>query len=361
MLLCKEYLSLWIQLHRIMPNITLRDIAKALGLSVSTVSKALRDSYEISDGTKKRVTDYARANHYLPNRMAKSLKEGKSGSIGVVVCSIDNSFVSRMLDGIDGTCAAAGYDLIIMQSKESLMQERSCLKQLEARGVEGVLISPSAETVDMGHIDQLAAAGMPVVLFDRISERPDTFQVGTNNREGAFSATQHLIDNGYRRIAMLNIGPGIYFADQRGEGYRDALTLNQIGYREEYVRVCNPLDRDTLRACVNASIQSLFALPHKPEALFTTTDQLSTHSLSALHELGYRIPDDMALIGFSNTEFASMLTPSLSTVYQPAFEIGRQAAEVLVDLICGKGLSSDVETITLPVRLDVRESSRPRD
>src|SRR5690606_37578374 len=174
----------------------------------------------------KRVADFALANHYFPNRMAKSLKEGKSGSIGVVVCSIDNSFVSRMLDGIDRTCVASGYDIIIMQSKESLHQERACLKQLEARGVEGLLISPSAETVDMGDIDQLAATGMPVVLFDRISERPDMFQVGINNRKGAFLATQHLIDNGYRRIAMLNIGPEVYFANQRGIGYREALGGN---------------------------------------------------------------------------------------------------------------------------------------
>src|SRR5699024_6145119 len=130
----------------------------------------------------------------------------------------------------------------------SLLQERACLKQLEARGVEGVLISPSAETVDTEHIDPLAAAGRPVVFFDRISERPDTYQVGINNREGAFRATQHLIDNGYRCIAMLNIGPDIYFADQRGLGYREALCANGIDYREAYVRLCAPTDRDTVKA-----------------------------------------------------------------------------------------------------------------
>ncbi|MGV3760906.1 LacI family DNA-binding transcriptional regulator [Parapedobacter sp.] len=340
-----------------MPNITLRDIAKTLGLSVSTVSKALRDSYEISEGTKKRVVDFAQSHNYFPNRMAKSLKEGKSGSIGVVVCSIDNSFVSRMLDGIDGTCVASGYDIIIMQSKESLLQEQACLKQLVARGVEGVLISPSAESIDMGHIDQLAATGMPVVFFDRISERPNTYQVGIDNREGAFLATQHLIDNGYRRIAMLNIGPDIYFADQRGAGYRAALAANGIDYRADYVRICAPTDGETLKAGVAANIRSFFGLDERPEALFTTTDQLSTHSLSALHELGYRIPTDLALIGFSNTEFAGMLTPPLSTVYQPAFEIGRQAADLLVGLIERKA-HREVETVKLPVRLDVRESSQ---
>ncbi len=179
-----------------MPNLTLRDIAKALDLSVSTVSKALRDSYEIGKETKKRVLDYARANHYLPNRMAKSLKEGKSGSIGVVICSIDNNFVSRMLDGIDLTCTKAGYDIIIMQSKESLVQEKSCLKQLEARGVEGILISPSAETIDFEHLSALKDTGMPLVLFDRINEHFEAYQVGIDNHNGAFQATQHLITNG---------------------------------------------------------------------------------------------------------------------------------------------------------------------
>lgn len=343
-----------------MPNMTLRDIAKALDLSVSTVSKALRDSYEIGDETKKRVMDYARANHYLPNRMAKSLKEGKSGSIGVVVCSIDNSFVSRMLDGIDGACSRAGYDIIIMQSKESLTQEKSCLKQLEARGVEGILISPSAETVNLDHIVGLRTLGTPIVLFDRISEQFDSYQVGIDNRKGAFQATQHLIANGYKRIAMLNIGPDIHFAALRGEGYLDALSANHIAYRKEYVHLCNPSSRDTLKDCVSSTIRFLLGLPSPPEALFTTTDQLSTHSLSVMHQLGYRIPQDIALIGFSNTELADILTPPLSTVYQPAFEIGRQAAEKLIALIIGKEQPEEYETVMLPVRLDIRESSRTK-
>ena len=342
-----------------MSNITLRDIANSLGLSVSTVSKALRDSYEISDATKQRVVDFARAHHYFPNRIAKSLKDGKSGSIGVVVCSIDNSFVSRMLDGIDQICAASGYDIIIMQSKESLHQEKACLKQLEARGVEGLLISPSAETLDTGHIDQLAATGTPIVFFDRISDRKDAFQVGIDNRKSGFLATQHLIDNGYRRIAMLNIGPGIYFADQRGSGYRDALNVNGINYRKDYVQLCVPSDRDRLKADVEEAIAALLSLPEPPEALFTTTDQLSAHALGVLHQEGCRIPEDMALIGFSNTEFAEILTPPLSVVYQPALEIGSHAAETMVRLLAGKE-GHDPGKVLLPVRMDVRESSRPK-
>lgn len=341
-----------------MPQMTLRDIANALDLSVSTVSKALRDSYEISRDTKERVMAYARANHYLPNRMAKSLKEGKSGSIGVVVCSIDNSFVSRMLDGIDGACTQAGYDMIIMQSKESLVQEMSCLKQLEARGVEGILISPSAETVGFEHLLALREAGMPIVLFDRISERFESDQVGIDNYHAAFQATEHLIANKYRRIAMLNIGPDIHFASQRSAGYLDALKKNHLTYGNSLIRLCLPGMGETLKDCVKASIQSFFDLAEPPDALFTATDQLSTQSLSVLHEMGHRIPDDIALIGFANTELADVLTPSLSTLHQPALEIGRLAAEKLIALIARKGISEGYETVRLPARLDIRDSSR---
>ncbi|WP_090626774.1 LacI family DNA-binding transcriptional regulator [Parapedobacter indicus] len=339
---------------------TLRDIALALELSVSTVSKALRDSYEISEDTKERVITYARANHYLPNRMAKSLKEGKSGSIGVVICSIDNSFVSRMLDGIDGACTQAGYDMIIMQSKESLVQEKSCLKQLEARGVEGILISPSAETVGFEHLLALREAGMPIVLFDRISERFESDQVGIDNYQAAFQATEHLIANKYRRIAMLNIGPDVHFASQRGAGYLDALKRNHLTYGEALVRLCLSSAGETLKDCVRAGIQSLFELAEPPDALFTATDQLSTLSLSVLHEMGRRIPADIALIGFSNTELADVLTPPLSTLHQPALEIGRLAAEKLISLITHKGIPEGYETVRLPARLDIRDSSGPR-
>lgn len=344
-----------------MPNITLRDIANALGLSVSTVSKALRDSYEIGPATKQRVLAYATANHYLPNRMAKSLKEGRTRTIGIVVCSIDNSFVSHMLDGIDSACTKSGYDAVIMQSKESLAQEKVCLKLLEARGVEGILMSPSAETVDLGHVVAVQEAGMPIVLFDRICGQTGFHQVGIDNHQAAFLATEHLILNGYRRIAMLNIGPDIDFALKRGSGYGAALARYGIPLRTSLVRYCRPVaNREVFRDGVVAEIGALMTLPEPPEALFTATDQLSTLSLAALRRLGYRIPDDIALIGFSNSELAEILTPPLSAVYQPAFEIGRQAAEKLIGLIGGREEPGESGTIMLPVRLDIRESSAVR-
>src|SRR5690606_38910760 len=175
----------------------------------------------------------------------------------------------------------------------------------------------------------------------------------------AFQATEHLIANKYRRIAMLNIGPDVHFASQRSAGYLDALKQNRLTYGTALVRLCRPSTGEALKDCVRAGIQSLLELTDPPDALFTATDQLSTLSLSVLHAMRRRIPSDIALIGFSNTELADVLTPPLSTLHQPALEIGRLAAEKLIGLITHKGVPEGYETVRLPARLDIRDSSVP--
>src|SRR5690606_33171245 len=170
----------------LMSNITLRDISKALNVSVSTVSKVLGDCYEIIEETKKRIVDYAKAHNYKPNRFAKSLKEGRSKSIGVVVCSIGNSVIADMLDGIDMTCNANGYHIIIMQSKESYEQEQFCLQFLDSHSIDGLLISPASEMQGFEYLMQLQKAGLPIVLFDRLSPEIQTHKVGADNYDGGY-------------------------------------------------------------------------------------------------------------------------------------------------------------------------------
>jgi LacI family transcriptional regulator len=340
-------------------NITLRDIAKALQLSVSTVSRALTDSYQIGDATKKRVLAYAQANHYVPNRMARGLKEGKSRSIGVVVCSIDNNFVAQMLDGIDHRCAAHGYQLIIMQSKELFEQETACIDLLYAGGIDGLLISPTYQTTNFDHLINLQHAGLPVVLFDRVSELIDTHKVAVDNFKGAYEATLHLIKNGYRHIAHINSNTTLNMAVERFEGYKQALADAGIPYHDALVQFCDTTSAKHLNESLNASVHRLFNLPIPPDAVFTATDQLSIACLSLLRQLNYQLPDDVALIGFSNTELAEVLNPSLSTIYQPAFEIGNLAAKQLLSLINQKDPVA-FETILLPTQIQVRESSHPK-
>ncbi|MGO1597414.1 MAG: LacI family DNA-binding transcriptional regulator [Sphingobacterium sp.] len=343
-----------------MTKLTLRDIASALNLSVSSVSKALYDSHEISTDTKRRVMNFAKANHYFPNRMAKSLKMGKSGSIGVVICSINNSFVTQMLDGIDHACTAAGYDLIIMQSKESLSKETACMAQLEARGVEGILVSPSLQTHDFGHFKELQRSGIPVVLFDRLSDQIDTEQVGTDNFYGAYRATKHLLDNGHVRIAILNVDTTLNIASERLAGYLQALKERGITSPDSYTQSCDCSSAATIAADVTASVTHLMQSNQPPSAILTVTDQLSMQTLITFRELGSRVPQDIAIAAFSNTNIADILATPLTTIRQPAFEIGKTAAAKLIHLIRQqqRGIPHDAfERIELPTELIVRRSS----
>ena len=339
-----------------MQNITLRDIAKVLNLSVSTVSRALTDSYQIGDKTKKLVLEYAKAHNYVPNRMARGLKEGKSRSIGVVVCSIHNSFVSQMLDGIDQFCTANGYQLIIMQSKENWEQEKACVNLLYAGGIDGLLISPTYQTTDFDYLKKLQNDGLPIVLFDRLSEHINTHKVAVDNFKGAYNAVVHLITNGYKNIAHINSNSKLNLATDRFEGYKKALADHQIPYNDNLVKFCDPVN---LADSLTIAIKELINLERKPEAIFTATDQISTKSLSILNELNYNIPQEMALIGFSNTDLANVLNPALSTVHQPAFEIGNLAAKQLLKLIQNKKYET-FETILLDTELHSRTSSHPK-
>jgi LacI family transcriptional regulator len=339
-------------------SVTLKDIAKALNLSISTISKALNDSHEIGAETKLKVLDYAKKHHYSPNRMAKGLKEGKSRSIGVVVCSLDNNVVAQMLDGIHKTATDRSYQIIIMQSKESEKLESACIELLYAGGVDGILISPAYETVNFSYLIALQKSGLPIVLFDRLIDQINTHKVGADNFKGAYDATVHLINNGYKDIAHLNTNTILSIATDRLNGYKQALVDNGIKYRPELLRSCNYTDANKLNDDLEQALKYYMALKDKPDAIFTATDQISTRCLVLLNKLGYSIPNDIALIGFTNTELADAMNPPLSTVHQPAFEIGQLAAEKLLSLIERKNLNEDYETILLPTHIKVRASSQ---
>ncbi|MBC7567134.1 MAG: LacI family DNA-binding transcriptional regulator [Pedobacter sp.] len=341
-------------------SITLKDISKALNLSISTISKSLNDSYEISVETKKKVLEFAKANHYSPNRLAKGLKEGKSRSIGVVVCSLENNFVAQMLDGIDKYSTDKSYQIIIMQSKESHEQECACLSLLYAGGVDGILISPACESVDLSYLISLQEQGLPIVLFDRLSDEIQTHKVGADNFNGAYEATEHLILQGYDSIAHLNTNTKLSIATDRLNGYKQALADKGIGFRPELLRSCDYTDSQTLEDDLEAAITFYMDLDDRPNAIFTATDQITTRCLAILNKLGYNIPEDIAVIGFTNTDLAEALNPSLSTVYQPAFEIGEQAASKLIELIEKKQNDVEFETIMLPTEVHIRNSTRKR-
>ena len=335
-----------------MDPVTIKDIARALNLSTSTVSRALRDSYEISPETKRLVMEYAERINYRPNPIALSLKGSASKAIGVIVPQIANNFFSQAINGIEAIAYNRGYHVIIFQTHETYAREIANVRQAVDRRVDGLLISLSSETSNTSHLQALQDQGIPLVLFDRVSTELNVTQVVADNFGGAFAATAHLLQTGRRRIAHLTIPPYISIAQERLAGYRAALEQYGVPFDENLVRygTFGPDEASSL-------VDELLEQSPRPDAFFTASDRLALGCLSALHKRQITIPDDVALISFTNSQSAHLLNPPLSTVTQPALEIGQLAAERLIDLIEHKHKALPTGVIKLPTKLVVREST----
>ncbi len=335
--------------------VTIKDIAKALGLSTSTVSRALRDSYEISPETKKLVLEYSDKIHYRPNPIALSLKEKRSRSIGIIVCEIANSFFSQIINGIESIAYDKGYNVIIAQSHESYDREVINVQYLASRSIDGLLVSVSSETQDLEHLRNLHERGFPIVFFDRIVEEMDTHKVIVDNFKGAYDATVHLIQSGYQNIAALAGSEYLSITKERLGGYRKALEDHGMPFQESAIQYC--LHGGMLYNEVEHALDELLKQPNKPDAIIASADKLTTNCLRYFKKLSIKVPDDIALIGFSNLDLTDLLSPSLSVVRQPAFEIGEIATELLIAQIESKRPIQEFEKRTLPPELIIREST----
>jgi len=336
-------------------QITIKDIAKALNLSIATVSRALRDSYKISPETKQKVVAYATAHNYRPNLMAQSLKNKKSRTIGVIISSVPNNFFAEVINGIEWVASQKDYHVIITQSHESYEKEIKNTEHLAWKSVDGLLVSLSTETCDVGHFKKLHDSGLPFVFFDRITNDIKTHLVVADNCGGAEKATQHLIEGGYKRIAHITSSVNTSITQKRLEGYFQALQLNNIPIDERYIKYCphGGMNKEE----IEIAIDELLALDNPPDALLTASDRLTIGSFSILKKRNIAIPDTIALAGFSNFSSPELFCPSLTTIHQPAFEMGKAAAELLIELIEAKRPVSTFKKIELPVELQIRDSS----
>ncbi len=335
-----------------MEAITIKDIAKALNLSTSTVSRALRGSYEINAETKKLVLEYAEKMNYHPNPIALSLKENRSKAIGVIVPEIANNFFSQAINGIEAVAYDRGYHVVIFQSHESYERERSNIQHLVGRKVDGVLISLSGQTTEVGHLLEIQNRGVPLVIFDRISNDIASNKVIADNFQGAFEATEHLILSGRKKIAHITSPSLLYTTAERLEGYKAALDKHGIPFDENLVRYCGFAPEEAR--------QVIFDLldSQEPDAIFTASDRLALDSFAAAKAKGIRIPEEVAFIGFTNLTVADLLDPPLSTIVQPAFEIGKTAAEILLNTIENKHSTATIKTVKIPTELNLRTSSK---
>lgn len=339
-----------------MSKITLKDIAKALNLSVSSVSKALSDSHEISELTKIKVKDYAEANGFTINKVAQSLKIGRTNTIGVVACAINNNFISQVLEGIQKASIETGYDIIIMQSLEDRSIEKSCIEVLKSRGIDGLLIAPVSEDSNLDLLEQLQEAGIPVVLFDRIQNKLDTFKFGVDNFEGAYNATMHLLERGKRNILHITSSQ-LGVAQERFNGFKEAHDEFGLVYDRNHYIDCNLKDIDLLDGEIRNAIHQAYSSAVRPDAIFGATDVITERTLGILAELEIQVPSEIAVIGFANTTIAFALNPALSTISQPAVDMGYLAMDKLVYIIQNKHREYNFETVELKTKMHIRKST----
>ena len=334
--------------------VTIKDIAKALGLSTSTVSRALRDSYEISPETKKLVLEYAEKIKYHPNPIALSLKERRSRSIGVIVAEIANCFFSQAIDGIESIAYKNGYNVIISQSRESYDREVINLNYLTSRSIDGLIVSVAAETKDFSNFKELHERGMPIVFFDRIVNEINTYKVTIDNYQGAYNATSHLLENGNTHIATVSNNEILSITKDRLAGYKAALADYGIKEEESFTKYC--AHGGLILSEVEQVIDELMNLATKPDAILALGDKLTTGCLRVLKAKKIKMPEEIGLIGFSNSEITELIDPPLSIITQPAFEMGEIATDLLIQLIESKRPVTDFETKMLAPQLIIRES-----
>lgn len=338
-------------------QVTIKDIARELGISPSTVSRALKDHPDISPDTKKAVNDLAEKLNYQPNIVALSLRQSKTNTLGVIIPEIVHFFFSTIISGIEDVAYSAGYSVIITQSNESLQRETSNIKALFNSRVDGMLIAVSRETATFDHIDSILAKGVPMVFFDRVYDYANASKIIVDDFGGAKEATQHLIQQGCKRIAHLEGPPNLDITKQRLEGYLEALKENNMPVQKELILPC---PQGTIEQGKEA-MHKLLSLSNRPDGVFGTNDPVAMGAMQAIKEKGLGIPKDIAVVGFSNWFFTSLMDPPLTSVNQPGFEMGQEAAKLLIRQIetrAKEKVDPTPETKVLKTHLIVRPSSK---
>lgn len=337
-------------------QVTLLELAKRLNLSPSTVSRALNDRHRISEDTRKRVKALAAELEYMPNPSAKSLRESRTYTIGVILPEIAHSFFSIAVSGMEDTLIKAGYNLIICQSHESFEREKAVVGTLLASRVDGVLVSLSAETQDLAHLRQLLRKDISVVFFDRVGTDLQASSVVVNDFEGARSAAMHLAEQGYKKIAYIGGPAGLSNAEDRRNGFLEAMKTAGISVAPHHVIYCQ-LDSAEAK---NTALK-LLAGDDRPEAVFCFNDRIALETMQAAKSLKLRIPEDLALVGFGNMPLSLITDPELTTVDQPAYQLGKLASELMLRELETEEEQRDFRSIVLPTSLLVRRSSMRKE
>ncbi|GAB3295112.1 LacI family DNA-binding transcriptional regulator [Hymenobacter humi] len=332
---------------------SITDIAQELNLSVSTVSRALSGHTRISEATRKRVWKLAEQLNYQPNHLAAALRKGRSNTLGVIVPHIDGHFFALVLKGMESVANKAGYNVMLCQSNEDYMHEQKNIETLINAQVDGILVSLARTTRDFKHFEKVRKRDIPLVFFDRILEGTDVSAVVLDDYRGGYQSTMHLLDQGCRRIAHFGGPQHLNIYKNRYLGYCQALRDRNLPVEEELVVFSDMTLEDGIRG-----MKQLLDLPQRPDAVFSASDFSAVGALQVLKEHHLRIPEDIALSGFSNETFASLTEPKLTSVDQHCEEMGGAAVRLLLELVQERTRQQAPRKIVLQPQLLPRESSR---
>ena len=333
-------------------EITIKDLARELGISPSTVSRALSGHPDISDATIKKVTELAEKYHYQPNTIALSLRSSKTKTIGVIIPEIAHSFFASIISGIEDTATEKGYNVMLCHSNEIYQREVVDAKSLFSHRVDGLLVGVSKATKNMDHFKPYIDRGLPLIFFDREPEGMEAPTILVEDKQGAFKAVVHLIQQGCRRILHLAGPSNVSTTRERLQGYREALMSNDLDPDPDLVIYCEG-GIDIVEA--ENTMNQLISQALEFDGIFANNDALAIGAIRALKNHGIKIPEEVAVIGFSDWQLSSFIDPPLSSVVQPGYLMGQRAVEMFFEVLADPELPP--QKIVLETEPIVRESS----
>lgn len=310
-----------------MDSINIKKLAQALNLSTSTISRAFRDNSDISETTKQLILTKAKELNYQPNHYASNLREQKSKTIAVIVPELANNYFSQAIHGIERVAREKGYHILIYVTNDDYNNEVNFIRHLHNGRADGIIMSVSGEANDHNYLNKFGTKRLPLVFFDRIYEDIETPRVITNDYDSSFLATEHLIEQGCKRIAYLVVNKSLSIGKTRMRGYINALQKHHLPFDESLIVDCsNSYEENNI--IIKAALQQL-----KPDGVFTSVERLAFATYYACFDLKISIPFDLKVISFSSLEIAPLLNPSLTTITQPATQIGEEAARLLFKIL----------------------------
>lgn len=333
-------------------EITIYDIAKQLNVSPATVSRALNDNNLVSASTRKKVNTLAESLGYRHNLFASSLRLQKTHTIGVILHELNSYFITSVLAGIEKVATEAKYNLIIVHSAENVATEVANARNLFHKRVDGVIASLSSTTEDLSHFKLFQDKKIPVVFFDRVFENSDGAKIVINNYQAGYDATKHLIDQGCKRISIITSSLKRNVYAERLRGYKQALADNKLKFDEKLLIVDGLKEEDAMR-----SANRILAMKNLPDGIFLTNDFCAAVVMQALKDANVKVPQDVAIVGFNNDNIGRVISPKLTTINYPGFEMGQLAARSLISHLKGLWDMNITNTMVIKSELIVRESS----